>query len=248
MDLLLSDKIVMVTGASSGIGAAAAVLFAQEGAHVVISYAHNRAGAEETAALVQSLGRRAWLLPVDLSAAHQIMDAFGQLGRQIAGLDGLVLCAGKNVVTPFDRVSAEEWQEVLAVNLNGPFVVLREARPLLREGSGVVTVASVAAQTGAPHHAHYAAAKAGLINLTKSAAREMAPKVRVNCVSPGLTLTPMGEETISSLDADYARKKLLLQRYADPLEIARVIVFLASPAASFMTGATVDVNGGRELR
>ena len=93
-----------------------------------------------------------------------------------------------------------------------------------------------------------AAAKAGLVNLTKSAARALAPRIRVNCVTPGITMTPMGRDTIDALDSDYARNKMLLQRYAAPEEIARVIVFLASPANSFMTGATVEVNGGRNLR
>src|SRR5262249_33238649 len=97
-------------------------------------------------------------------------------------------------------------------------------------------------------HPHYAAAKAGLINLAKSAARELAPRVRVNCVSPGVTLTAMGRSTMEGADQDYASKKLLLKRFAQPEEIARCIVFVASPANSFMTGATIDVNGGRNLR
>jgi 3-oxoacyl-[acyl-carrier protein] reductase len=134
------------------------------------------------------------------------------------------------------------------VNLNGPFFVLKAVLPLLSEGGSVVTVASVAAHTGAPHHAHYAAAKAGLVNLTKSCARALAPRIRVNCVAPGITLTPMGQETADSLPADYAQTKLLVGRFAQPEEIARCIVFLASPAASFVTGATLDVNGGRDLR
>ena len=126
--------------------------------------------------------------------------------------------------------------------------MLQALTPLMRDGSAVVTVASVSAQTGVAHQAHYAAAKAGLVNLTKSAARALAPRVRVNCIAPGVTLTPMGQETIDELEPDYARNKMLLGRFAEPEEIARVIVFLTSPANSFMTGATVDVNGGRELR
>jgi 3-oxoacyl-[acyl-carrier protein] reductase len=112
----------------------------------------------------------------------------------------------------------------------------------------VVAVASVAAHTGAPHHAHYAAAKAGLVNLAKSAARALAPRVRVNCVAPGIARTPMGEATIDGLSPDYAATQLLAQRFAAAEEIARVIVFLLSPAASFVFGATIDVNGGRSLR
>jgi 3-oxoacyl-[acyl-carrier protein] reductase len=111
-----------------------------------------------------------------------------------------------------------------------------------------VTVSSVAGHTGAAHHAHYAAAKAGVVNLTKSAAKALAPRIRVNCVAPGLTLTEMGSQAIGEQDSDYLKRKLLAQRMALPEEIARCIVFLASPAASFIYGATLDVNGGRDLR
>lgn len=109
-------------------------------------------------------------------------------------------------------------------------------------------VSSVAAQTGVPHHAHYAASKAGLINLTKSAARALAPEIRVNCVAPGMTLIEMGRETAAALPPDYAQQKLLSGRFAEPREIACCIAFLASPVAGFATGATLDINGGRELR
>jgi 3-oxoacyl-[acyl-carrier protein] reductase len=125
---------------------------------------------------------------------------------------------------------------------------MNAVKPMLEVGGSILFISSVAAHTGAPHHAHYAAAKAGLINLTKSCARAFGPDIRVNCVAPGITLTPMGEVTTQNLAADYAEKKLLLGRFAAPEEIARCIVFLASPAASFMTGATLDVNGGRDLR
>jgi 3-oxoacyl-[acyl-carrier protein] reductase len=248
MDLGLRDRTALVTGASSGIGAATAVLFAQEGAHVIVVYYRGRQGAEETARAVRDLGRRAWLCGMDLADPVSVADGVARLRAEIDGIDALVLCAGMNVITPFDRLGADEWDAVLSVNLSGPFYLLRAAAPLLRDGAGVVTVASVAAHTGAPHHAHYAAAKAGLVNLTKSAARALAPRVRVNCVAPGITLTSMGRETTGALDPDYARTRLLLQRFAEPEEIARMIVFAASPAASFMTGATLDVNGGRDLR
>jgi 3-oxoacyl-[acyl-carrier protein] reductase len=162
-------------------------------------------------------------------------------------LDIAVLNAGANTPHPLATLEPDEWDEIVRTNLNGTFYLLRAVRPLLRAGSAVVTVASVAAQTGAPHHAHYAAAKAGIINLTKSAARELAPAIRVNCVSPGLTRTPMGEDTVART-ADNLVAKLLTGRMAEPEEIARVIVFLASPAASFVYGATFDVNGGRDLR
>ena len=248
MDLGLRDKIIFITGASSGIGAAAAEIFSAEGADVIVSYGNNTQAAEATVQKVRANSRRAWLCPLDLSAPQNITAAVRSLPPEIAGLDALILCAGLSLHTEFGSITPQEWERVLAVNLNGPFYVLQALTPLLRNGASVVMVASVSAQTGVSHQAHYAAAKAGLVNLTKSAARDLAPRVRVNCITPGITLTHMGQDTINALDPDYAKNKMLLQRYATPEEIARSIVFIASPANSFMTGATIDVNGGRELR
>jgi 3-oxoacyl-[acyl-carrier protein] reductase len=248
MNLELADQVAMVSGASSGIGAATARLLAAEGVDVVVGYHQNRTGAEACAAAVESAGRRAWLCQMDLASAEAVGAAVANLKKQIDRLDILILCAGANALTPFDQLTPTEWDQVINVNLNGPFYLLQAALPLLRERGAVVTVASVAAHTGAPHHAHYAAAKAALVNLTKSAARALAPGVRVNCVAPGITLTPMGQQTVGSLSDDYAQTRLLSERFATPEEIATCIVYLASPVAAFIHGATIDINGGRVLR
>ena len=248
MDLGLRDKIALVTGASSGIGAATARLLADEGTDVVVCYGRNAAGAEETAAAVRAAGRRAWVFGCDLRDARAVAEMVALVGAATGGLDALILNAGQNIVTPLAETTPEEWDTIIAVNLSGPFYLLRAATPLLRDGGAIVTVASVAAHTGAPHHAHYAAAKAGLVNLTKSAARALGPRLRANCVAPGVTLTPMGRDTADNLAPDYAQTKLLTGRFAEPVEIARCIAFLASPAAGFITGATLDANGGRDLR
>ena len=248
MDLNLSGKGVFITGASSGIGAAAARIFAEEGAHVFVSYHSAEAGARQTASAVEALGRQAHLVPMDLGNPQNVAQVAQQLQDDNQQVDILVLCAGMNVVTPFQNITPAEWDQVVSVNLSGAFYAMQAFAPRLRDGGSIVTVASVAAHTGAPHHAHYAAAKAGLVNLTKSAARAYAPRLRVNCVAPGITLTPMGIDTTQALPPDYARTKLLSQRFAAPEEIARCIVFVASPVAGFMTGATLDINGGRELR
>ena len=185
---------------------------------------------------------------MDVRSSVSISRAVAQLPEHFSRLDALVLCHGKNVVTPFEKISEQEWEDVLGTNLSGPFFVIQTLNPFLNNGASIVTVASVAANTGNPNHIHYAAAKAGLVNLTKSMARALAPRLRVNCVAPGITLTPMGKETVDSLPPDYAQKKLLVQRFATPDEIARCIVFIASPVTGFMTGATIDINGGRDLR
>lgn len=248
MNLNLKDKIAFITGASSGIGASTAELFAAEGADVVIGFGKNERGAKMTAHTVRELGRNAWLCQMEIGEDISVQRAVRELKTKIDHLDILVLCAGFNRVTPLADVTTDEWIKVININLNGAFYVLQNLRSMLRPGGAVVTVSSVAAHTGAPHHAHYAAAKAGLTNLTKTAARDLAPDIRVNCVAPGITLTRMGEATASNLPSSYAKDKLLLKRFATPDEIARCIVFLASPAASFVTGATLHVNGGRDLR
>jgi len=248
MDLELQDKTALVTGASSGIGAAVAEILAMEGADVVVSYGRDRAGAERTAQSVEAHGRRAWLMPMDVGDPMAITAAFEELKGVIEGLDMVIVSAGTNVITPLSDVKPAEWDHVLGVNLSGAFFVTQAALPLLREKSSIVMVASVAAHTGAPQHIHYAAAKAGLVNLTKSLARGLGPKTRVNCVAPGMTLTPMGAEAAAAQAPTYAQDKLLVGRFATPEEIAKCIVFTASPVTGFMTGATININGGRDLR
>jgi 3-oxoacyl-[acyl-carrier protein] reductase len=248
MDLGLRGRIALVTGASGGIGAATARLLATEGADVVVAYHRNVAAAEAVAADVRAAGGRAWCVSLDMGDAADVQRALAEVETVTDGiLDIAVLNAGYNILTPLESLEPGEWDAIIRTNLNGTFYLLRAVRPLLRAGAAIVTVASVAAQTGAPHHAHYAAAKAGIINLTKSAARDLAPDIRVNCVSPGLTRSAMGEMTVAGT-ADNLVAKLLAGRMAEPEEIARAIVFLTSPAASFVYGATFDVNGGRDLR
>jgi 3-oxoacyl-[acyl-carrier protein] reductase len=248
MNLKLANKIAFVTGASSGIGAAVARVLAEEGADVVVSYGHDETGACETVRSIEALGRQSWLNQMDISDPGSITASIEQLKKRVNHIDILILCAGQNIVTPWKEITPDEWNQVIGVNLSGAFFVLQALVPLMSEGGTIVTVASVAGQTGTPNHVHYAAAKAGLINLTKSLARDLAPYIRVNCVSPGITITPMGEDTIAALIPDYAEKKIPVQRYASADEIARCIVFAASPVAGFMTGATIDINGGREMR
>jgi 3-oxoacyl-[acyl-carrier protein] reductase len=223
-------------------------MLAAEGAEVIVGFNRNTAGAEKTATAIRDRGRRAWLCQMDVTNPDAVQKAINGLPHEARRLDMLIHCAGEAPVGNLSELTCDEWKRVVDVNLNGAFNVLHAAQSLLGEGGSVVMVASVAAQTGVPHQAHYAAAKAGLVNLTKSAARELAPAIRVNCVAPGMTLTEMGRQTATGLPPDYAKTKLLLERFAEPEEIARCIVFLASPAASFITGATLDVNGGRYLR
>jgi 3-oxoacyl-[acyl-carrier protein] reductase len=248
MDLELTDRTVAVVGGSSGIGAALAGVLAEEGCDVAVTYARSPESAERVVDGVQAVGRRGWNVQLDLRRPESATAAAEALSALVGDLDAVVLCAGSNVITPFSQISIEEWREVLDVNLSGAFFALQAMAPLIRAGGAIVTVASVAAHTGASHHVHYAAAKAGLVNLTKSLAREFAPTIRVNCIAPGITLTPMGQQAIESLAEDYAETSLLLQRFATPRRVAQTIAFLVSPVTEYMTGATIDMNSGRHLR
>lgn len=248
MDLELAGRTAVVLGGSSGIGAATAELLAEEGCDVAVTYRSSRDGADEVTWAVRRAGRRSWTAELDLADVAGVAPRARALAEEVGGLDVVVLCAGRNVVTPLAEISAQEWGSVLDVNLGGAFFALQALAPSVRPGGSIVTVASVAAHTGAPHHAHYAAAKAGLVNVTKSLARELAPDVRVNCVAPGITLTEMGRQAIDSLAPDYAERNLWLQRYATARRIAQVVTFVASPVTEFMTGATIDVNSGRFAR
>lgn len=247
MDLELEGRTALVIGGSSGIGAALAEVLAEEGADVAITYRSSTDGARRVVEVVRSHGRTAWSAPLDLARPDDVARPLGALLDRTGGVDVVVLCAGRNIVTPFGQLTTEEWQQVVDINLNGAFAALSTVAPRTNAGGAIVTVASVAAHTGAPHHMHYAAAKAGLMNLTTSLARELAPQVRVNCVAPGITLTPMGQDAIANLPADYAERKLLLQRYATSRRVAQTIAFVASPVSEYMTGAIIDVNSGRHL-
>lgn len=248
LDLGLTGKIAFVTGASKGIGLATAKLFAEEGSDVIVGFGQDEDGANRTADDVRRLGRQAWTCGMNISNPHSVTTAITELAERVPKIDILVLNAGFNIVKPWDEVTFEEWDSVINVNLNGTFYVLKAVSSMLNDGGSVVIVSSVAAHTGVPHHPHYAAAKAGLVNLTKSAARALSPRIRVNCVAPGMTLTEMGGDALSAQSDDYARTKLLSHRYAVPKEIAQSIVYMASPAAGFIYGATLDINGGRDLR
>jgi 3-oxoacyl-[acyl-carrier protein] reductase len=247
MDLELKGKIVFITGASSGIGAACVEIFAQEGAFVVIGYNRQKDAAERLLEKIRLHGASGITVHLDLSVPKSIEDCKVEVVKKVGKIDVLVMNAAQSKMTPFDDISGEEWDELFAINLKGPYLMLKAWLQYFNVGGTIVFVSSIAGQTGAPGHAHYAASKAGLINLAKSAAKFKAESLRINCVAPGVTMTALGKDAVEETDPEYA-KKLLSRRLAEPKEIARVIVFLASPASSFVWGATIDVNGGRELR
>jgi len=241
-------KCAVVTGGASGIGRAACMAFAREGASVAVADV-NLDGAAATAREVTNAGRKAVAIAVNVadpaSAEQMIERASSELGH----LDILVNCAGVRELIPFLELKFEEWQRVISINLTGTFVCSQAfARRLVRDGRGgkIVNLSSAAGLVAAPNRAAYVSSKHGVIGLTKEMALELAAKnIQVNAVAPGVTETPMTGNFFRSESGTATLRKIHpAGRWAQPEEIAHMILFLASAEADFATGATFSVDGG----
>jgi len=239
-------RCALVTGGSRGIGAAAAVKLAAQGCDVALSYRTQRTAAEEVAAAIQRLGSRAFILQADLADLEQARDLVHEAAEGLGGLHILVNNAGYVQRVPWEELSLEDRERMLTVGLTAAFVCSRHAVPYMREGKygRIVNVSSLRALTGSAHGIHYAAAKAGLLGLTKSLALAVAPfGITVNAVCPGFVATEINQEALAAR-GDEIRAQIPLGRVATADEIAAVIAFLCSEEAGYITGETVSANGG----
>jgi 3-oxoacyl-[acyl-carrier protein] reductase len=242
----LAGKVALVTGGGQGLGLATASRLHQAGAAVVLNYFNDPAGVNRQKAMeaAAAFGERGAAIQADVRQPDQIAGMIGETVRRFGGLDILVNNAAVLRDRSLRNMSHEEWDAVIETNLTGVFNVCRAAVSQIRDGGRIVSMASISGQIGFFGQANYAAAKAGVMGLTKVLSRELAARnITVNAVAPGVALTEMGRSIPENV-RDGMLAQIPLRRFAEPVEIANVILFLCSDLASYMTGQTLHVNGG----
>ena len=242
----LLGKNAVVTGGSRGIGRVIALGLAEAGADVLLTYRERQDEADKAAAEIGKLNRRALAIRMDVTKRTSVEQA-AKAARAFGPISILINNAGINRPTDFDKVTDEDWDDILATNLKGPFICAQVFLPLLAEaGAGsIVHIGSVSGQYGGPRTAHYAASKAGLISLAQVIARfGAAHGVRSNTLAAGIIQSDMGNTGLAAASVQKAAEGILLKRLGTAREVADAAVFLAGDASSYITGQTINVNGG----
>ena len=243
----------LVTGAAHGIGRAIALALAEAGADVAVHYGHSADDAEKTAAEITALGRRAKTFAGDVRDSAQVNTFVADAVEFLGGLDVLVTNAGHLVGrSPVAEMTDEHWHSVIDVNLSSTFYTCRAALPSLEASGGrIVTMSSVAAHNGGgPGAAAYGAAKAGVVGFTKALAKEVGSKgVTITSVAPGFIANTAFHDTFTTAAAQAANvSSIPIGRAGTPEDVAAAVVYLSSPAARFLSGATLDITGAQWLR
>lgn len=245
--MILEARVALITGASQGIGRAIALELAQAGARVVVNYyPSEQAAAEQVVAEIRAKHGEAIALGADVTKSEDVEAMVDEVIRQFGRIDILVNNAGITRDQLLLRMKEADWDAVLATNLKGVFNCTRAvARPMMKQRSGViVNISSVVGLKGNAGQANYAAAKAGVIGFTKSVAQELGSRgIRVNAVAPGFIMTAMTEKLSDEIRTAMLQQ-IPLQRLGQPEDVARVVSFLASDAAGYITGQVINVDGG----
>ena len=240
----LENKVAIVTGAAQGIGAATAILFAEQGAKVALCDL-NEEGLQKVAAKINDLGGQSLICKGNIAQRSFVDQMVQQTVDKLGGLDILVNNAGITRDAIGHKMTEEQWDQVIDVNLKGSFNCLQAAMiPMRAQGSGSIINLSSISRFGNPGQLNYAASKAGVVGLSRTAARELARKgVRVNCVAPGFINTEMLQAVPQEI-LDAMTQAVPMGRLGTPKETAELIMFLASDESSFITGQTINIDGG----
>jgi 3-oxoacyl-[acyl-carrier protein] reductase len=240
------DNIVLVTGGSGGIGQAIAMAFAREGATVIIHYHHNQQEAERIATLIQEEGHRVETIQANIASLEEVTNMMDHIQNTYGKMDVLINNAGLTRDNLILRMSEEEFDTVINTNLKGTWNCCKQASKMMakqRYGK-IINISSVVGLVGNAGQSNYSASKAGILGLTKSLAKELAKRgICVNAIAPGFIETKMTQK-LSSEWVEEIKKNIPLGRLGKPEDVANVALFLASPEADYLTGQTIQVDGG----
>ncbi|WP_338753962.1 3-oxoacyl-[acyl-carrier-protein] reductase [Bacillus sp. FJAT-52991] len=242
----LLGKSALVTGASRGIGREIALELARQGADVAVNYSGSEAKANEVVEEIKALGRQAIAIQCNVSSGESVQEMISQTVNTFGKIDILVNNAGITRDNLLMRMKEQEWDDVIDTNLKGVFLCTKAVtRPMMKQRSGrIVNIASIVGVSGNPGQANYVAAKAGVIGLTKTTAKELASRgITVNAIAPGFITTDM-TDTLPEEVKQAMLNQIPLARFGEPTDIAKAVVFLASEDSKYMTGQTLHIDGG----
>lgn len=237
----LENKIALITGSSRGIGKSIALAFGKEGAKVVVCYNARLSEAQKVKEGIDSFGSHAMVVHLPVTDRTKIMESIRSIVEDFGKIDILVNNAGINRPDDFNKITDQDWEEVIGINLTGMFKITQECLPFMNNGGNIINISSVSGQYGGPRSTHYCVSKSGVIAMTQNLAIFCSKRnIRVNAISPGLIRSEMAQAA-SGLGVE---QKILLGRMGTYDEVARVALFLASEDSSYITAQTINVNGG----
>lgn len=249
MDLELAGKVVLITGASGGLGREMAVEFAREEARVVVHYRSGEEAAQVVADTIENMGGEALIAQADLTDRSSVQQMLNAIKADWGGVDVLINCSGVFDTSAIDQMSVDQWQRMIDTVLTGAFHLVSQLAPHMKQQKWgrIVHVASRTGLVGGAKLAHYSAAKAGLIGLTRALAKELGPDgVLVNAIAPTTILTPREREKMTPDRLEKLIGQIPLRRVAAPDDITRVALFLGSGMNTFVTGEVITVGGGAQ--